>query len=51
MYNMKKNSVLEFLGHIPYWAGWLAGKIVSAVRFCVFAIQAGYLDAIRDEPW
>lgn len=50
MYNMKKRF-LEFLGGIPYCLGYLVGKIVSAVRFCRFAIQAGYMDAITNESW
>jgi len=48
---MKKKPFLEFLGSIPYYLGYLAGKTVSAVRFCRFAIQAGYMDAIKNESW
>jgi len=51
VYNMKRKPFLEFVGHIPYLVGYSAGKVVSAVRFCSFAIRAGYLDAIKNENW
>lgn len=44
-------TILNILGRIPYAIGYFAGLIASGARFCYFAIIAGYMDALRNEPW